>query len=272
MDFVFTTSDGIAIAGHMHPAAGTARANLVLVHGLGEHMGRYQAMAKALAWHGINVWTYDQRGHGQSPGKRGVARLSELSADAAAMVAHAKDETGLPTALFGHSMGGGVGLNTLLRLQPDVCCAIITGPWIELGRAIPAPLLGLIQRMPRLFAKASIANGIAAEALSHDPAIVSAYGSDQRNHDRVGLLLAADLCQNAQWLYQNATRLPAPLLLMHGQADSICSIQGSRRFAAAAGERCRFVEYPNMLHELHNEPELQASLFDTQAAFILSHI
>lgn len=250
-----------------------AKAVICVIHGLGEHIGRYEHMAKALNAQGYTLYGYDQRGHGQTPGKRGVARLDALSEDALKLIDHAHTETGLPVVLFGHSMGGGIGLYTLVRKHPKVCCAIITSPWLRLADPPPAAMLKLVGSLPCLFKNANLNNGLAAEKLCHDPVVADAYVHDPHNHTMVGLLLAADLTRESEKTIADAANVEVPLLLMHGCDDAICSVEGSRAFAKAAGQdKCLFIEYPGMFHELHNEPEVNQGLFDREAAFIAEHL
>ena len=105
-EFLYKTRDGMDLCAYAWEAEGPW-ADLCLIHGLGEHAGRYEEMAQTMNRAGICVYAYDQRGHGRSPGKRATARLEELSLDAKGFVERIHGKTGRPTLLFGHSMGGG---------------------------------------------------------------------------------------------------------------------------------------------------------------------
>lgn len=118
-EFLYKTRDGMDLCAYAWEAEGPW-ADLCLIHGLGEHAGRYEEMAQTMNRAGICVYAYDQRGHGRSPGKRATARLEELSLDARGSWSGSMERRAGPTLLFGHSMGGGVGLYTLLFYPPQV--------------------------------------------------------------------------------------------------------------------------------------------------------
>jgi len=265
--FTFTTADGLSLWACAWEAE-QPKAALCLIHGLGEHAGRYEQMALALNRQGISVYAYDQRGHGHSPGKRGVARLEQLSRDAHDFTDRICEETGLPTLLYGHSLGGGVGLYTLLFHTPKVVGGIISSPWLRLVNAPPAALLSVIRALPGLFGNMSAQNGLSAELLCHSDGVGQTYVKDPLNHEKAGLSLVADMSKAGERIIGEAALLPVPLLLLHGSGDGICDVSGSRAFAAAAGDKCRFVEFRDMFHELHNEPAVREQIFSMEAEFI----
>lgn len=266
-EFLYKTRDGMDLCAYAWEAEGPW-ADLCLIHGLGEHAGRYEEMAQTMNRAGICVYAYDQRGHGRSPGKRATARLEELSLDAKGFVERIHGQTGRPTLLFGHSMGGGIGLYTLLFHQPQVVGAIITSPWLRLRNPPPGALISLVGAMPWLFGGMNMKNGIDAALLSHDQAVVQGYPKDPLNHSMVGLSLAADMVRGGERSIANAGRLKVPLLLMHGEEDGICDVEGSRAFAKNAGPNCRLETYPGQFHELHNEPEVKQALFQREIDFV----
>ncbi len=266
--FDFVTPDGVTLQAYAWEAEGQ-KADLCVIHGLGEHAGRYEKMAQALNERGIGVYAYDQRGHGRSPGKRAVARLKDLSSDARAFTDRIHKENGLPAFLFGHSMGGGVGLYTLINNCPDIVGAVITSPWLYLKNPPSRALIRAVAALPWLVKSLNISNGLGAGLLSHDTAVTEAYTKDPLNHGMIGLSLAADMMLGGEDTIRSAARLSKPLLLCHGEADGICDVEGSRAFAANAGPLCTFKTFPGQFHELHNEPEVQQELFKMEADFIL---
>lgn len=265
--FVYDAADGLKLQAYAWEA-GEPRAALCIIHGLGEHAGRYAAMAERLNAAGIGVYSYDQRGHGRSPSKRAVARLEQLSGDAQGFVNLIRAQTGLPTVLFGHSMGGGVGLYTLLFHTPDVVAAIITSPWLRLAKSPPRALFSAVNALPGVFGGMHIRNGLSASLLSHDEKVNEAYARDALNHSMVGLSLAADMTFGGERSIANAALLPVPLLLMHGGADGICSVSASREFAANAGDKCLYREFEGQFHELHNEPAVLDQVYRREIEFI----
>lgn len=246
------------------------RAAICVAHGLGEHGDRYAKFAQAMNQDGISVYVHDHRGHGRNVKKksdRGVARMRDLERDHVTMIEKVRKETGLPVFLFGHSLGGCIGLFTALNAQPELAGVIITSPWLKLVNPPPKALFSIVSEIAGAVNRITIPNGIPASALCHDAAVCAAYEADVLNHDCIGLGLAGDANRAAQWILDHPERLRAPLLLCHGAEDPVCSVEGSHAFAAKASG-VRFVEFPNAYHEIHNEPADSAKLFETELAFI----
>lgn len=246
------------------------RAVVCLAHGLGEHGDRYRELASRLNAQGIALYVHDQRGHGRSvrrPSERGRARMKQLEADLLGLIELAQRETGLPVFVMGHSMGGLIGLYTVLHAKPPVRGAIITSPWLKLASGPPDALFGAVGALGGLVAPLTVGNGLSASALSHDEEICAEYAVDPCNHDRISLALAGDAHRAARWVLAHPEELTLPLLLCHGDADPICSVEGSRAFAARA-KGVQYVEFPGAYHELHHEPGAQEKLVLTECSFI----
>ena len=268
-EFELTCPDGVRLYARAFEAD-DPRAVLCVAHGLGEHGDRYQRFAEVMNRSGITVYVHDHRGHGRNvnqKSQRGIARMRDLERDMVTMIELAIKETGLPVFQFGHSLGGLIGLFTTLNAKPPVAGAIITSPWLRLVNPPPKALFDVVGAMAGVLNPISIKNGIPASALSHDAAVCAAYDVDPLNHDRIGLGLAGDANRAAQWVLDNLQQLKVPLLLCHGAKDPICSVEGSRAFAAKA-VGVRYVEFPNAFHEIHNEPEDCERLFETELQFI----
>ena len=268
-EFELTCPDGVRLYARAFEAD-DPRAVLCVAHGLGEHGDRYQRFAEVMNRSGITVYVHDHRGHGRNvnqKSQRGIARMRDLERDMVTMIELAIKETGLPVFQFGHSLGGLIGLFTTLNAKPPVAGAIITSPWLRLVNPPPKALFDVVGAMAGVLNPISIKNGIPASALSHDAAVCAAYDVDPLNHDRIGLGLAGDANRAAQWVLDNPQQLKVPLLLCHGAKDPICSVEGSRAFAAKA-PGVRYVEFPNAFHEIHNEPEDCERLFETELQFI----
>ena len=268
-EFELACPDGVRLYARAFEAE-NPRAVLCVAHGLGEHGDRYQHFAEVMNRSGITVYVHDHRGHGRNvtqKSQRGIARMRDLERDMVTMIELAVKETGLPVFQFGHSLGGLIGLFTTLNAKPPVAGAIITSPWLRLVNPPPKALFDVVGALAGALNPISIKNGIPATALSHDPAVCAAYDVDPLNHDRIGLGLAGDANRAAQWVLDNPQQLKVPLLLCHGARDPICSVEGSRAFAAKA-TGVRYVEFPNALHEIHNEPQDCEHLFETDLQFI----
>ncbi len=246
----FARPDGTTLRGLRWARAGGAGA--VLVHGLGEHAGRYGSLAAFLVERGFDVHAFDHRGHGRSDGARGaLRRADDLVDDLAAIV----DETGsAPVLLVGHSMGGLVAVRYALR-QPDrVAALVLSSP--ALDPALSPWQKALLAVMSRIAPDVAVANGLDASKLSHDPQVVRAYEDDPLVHDRITARLARFIVDGSRDAIERAGELRVPTLLMVGGDDRLVAPGGSRRFAERA-PRSMLAErvYPGLWHELFNESE-----------------
>ncbi len=252
----WTSTDGLPLVGRCWEPAGEPRAVACLVHGLGEHCGRYQHVAAALNGAGYAVLACDQRGHGRSGGKRGVIPSYEaLMADIDLLLAQAEQRfPGKPRFLYGHSLGGNEVINYALRHRPDIAGVVSTSPGLRTAFKPPALQLAAGRLMNRLWPAFTMSNGLELAAISRDPAVVTAYQADPLVHDRLSARLGVSLLESGEWAIANAGQFPVPLLLMHGTADRLTSHEASQAFAARA-PNCTLKLWEGLYHETHNEPE-----------------
>ena len=247
------------------------KAIVAMVHGQGEHIGRYAHLAQWLNQQGIALAGYDQQGFGQSEGKRGHAKdLEAYLQDLADFLLFLKEKyPHTPLFLYGHSMGGNVALNYLLRYSPDFLNgAIITAPWIQLAFKAPKIKVVLGQLLRDIWPALTLPSGLSTHLLSTDPAVVHAYNHDPLVHDKVSAAAGMALLEGAEWLHHYEGTAPCPLLLMHGGADGITSAAATKAFAGRIhGVSVQHIEWPGMYHEIHNEPQ-QTKVFEQILAFI----
>jgi len=228
---------------------------ICLVHGMGEHMGRYSHVADMMTAEGYAVFGFDQRGHGRTEGKRGhTPNYESLLEGVDMMVAEAKRKyPGIPLFLFGHSMGGNVTLNYLLRRQPDISGAIVTGPWLRLAFKPPS-LQAIVGRIiEKIHPGYTNRRPLAAESLTTDPAMIQRYISDPLGHGQITVRFFFGVQQAGIWALEHAQKLKVPILLMHGGDDKVTSLPASKQFAERAGSLVTWREWPDFKHELHNE-------------------
>lgn len=246
---------------------GAPRGAIALVHGLGEHSGRYERLAARFTGAGYAVWAIDLRGHGQSPGPRGDTRFAPALEDLDALVARAgASAAGVPVFLYGHSLGALLSVLWLLeRPAARVAGAVISA--IGLHSALREQTLkvraarGLGRRLPKVRMK----SGIDPETLSRDPEVVQAYRRDKLVHDIVSLGFGYDALEGADAVRAGAPRLTVPLLLIHGGEDALAYASGARELAALAPELCTLHVYDGLRHEVHNEPEQERVFADVLA-------
>ncbi len=234
------------------------KAVICLVHGHGEHIGRYEHVAAALGKGGYALLGFDLRGHGKSGGPRGHTPSYEALLDDIASFCHQVQVRypDLPRFLYGHSMGGNLVLNYALRRRPDLCGVVATGPWLELAFQPPTLQVMLGRLMNRLAPTFTQESGLDTKALAREERVVQAYENDPLVHSKISARLFVSMYESGRWALQHAAEFPLPLLLMHGEADRLTSAEASRRFAEAAPQdKCTLHLWPGFYHEIHNEPE-----------------
>ncbi len=264
-----TTADGLALHRRRWPAAAPARGTVLLVHGLGEHAGRYDAVAAALNQAGWQVEAYDQRGHGLSGGAHGVIPAADsLLADLALAIDTLRREAAPgPLVLLGHSMGGAVAARFVAESLSSAPAAW-SRPVDALALSSPALAAKLrpVQRLQlalghRLVPGLAVANGIDADGLARDPAVRAAYEADPLVHDRICPRLARFILDAGEAVRAAAPHWRVPTLLMWGEDDPIVDAGGSRAFAAAAPAALLEARaWAGLRHELFNELERAAVL------------
>ncbi len=253
--------DGMVLRGYRKDPQGAVKAAACLVHGIGEHGARYGDMTGHLLRNGIAILSLDLRGHGLSDGRRGhAAPRASVLGDVDAMLLRAREcWPGVPVWLYGHSLGGNIVLSHRLFGSTKPMGTVATSPWLRLV-SMPSPILvPIVKRLCRIVPSMTIRNGLSLDGLSHDEAVIRAYREDPLVHPHISLQAACDAMDMAEAVLARASEDAGPLLLMHGGADPICAVEGSRQLAAGAGSRCTYHEWPGMRHELHHEsiwPEL----------------
>ena len=262
------TDDGLALHLRVWPAGNPRRGLVVLVHGLGEHIDRYDHVAKRLNGIGFDVVGYDHRGHGRSPGQRGGMPADDsLCADLGRVLYAAREAFPGPTVLVGHSLGGLIaGRFVAEGLQPrpaawwrPVDALVMSSPALDPGtNAVQKLLLAVVAPMlPNL----AVSNGLKVDWVSRSPEIIKAYAGDTLVHDRITGRLGLFVARQGPAVIAAAPRWTTPTLLMWAGADRCVAPGGSAAFAAAAPRDVVTVrEWPGLYHEIFNEPEQDAVL------------
>ena len=248
---------GLALCDWPVPAGSPARATVLLVHGLGEHLGRYAALAQALNSWGYAVRAYDQYGHGASDGPRGgLPSATRLLDDLAQVVdqTRAGMTTGQPLLLLGHSMGGLVAARFVALQRRPLEGLVLSSPALDPGLNPVQKLLVAV--LPALLPNLRVGNGLDARLISHDPAVVAAYQSDPLVHDRIAARLARFIADDSAAVRAAASGWVLPTLLLYAGADRLVNPAGSRAFAAVAppavlSSQC----FEPLYHEIFNEAE-----------------
>ncbi len=233
-----------------------ARGAMLIVHGLGEHSGRYAQLAAWFNQRGYAVRSYDQRGHGQSPGRRGALRhRDDLLTDLAAVYHDYADTSPCLPFLLGHSMGGLVAARAVLDGGVAPPALVLSSPalrsWASPGTIRLSRVLG------RLLPNLPLRNGLDANKLSHDAQVVADYCSDPLQHGWITPRLASFILQDGATCIADAASLDVPTLLLVADSDELVDPAGSRAFANAAAASGQLTTrfFATLYHELFNEAE-----------------
>ena len=258
-EFKFKTFDGLQLFAQSWQPETKFRAVICLVHGMGEHSGRYTHVVEQLTQAGYSLIAFDLRGHGQSQGPRGHTPSYEtLLNDINSLLNEAnKNFPELPRFLYGHSLGGNLVLNYVLRRQAQLKGVIVTDPWLRLAFEPPRFKIIFAQITNHIWPAFSQKSGLDTKALSHDPEVVRAYENDPLVHSYISARMFISIYQNGRWALEHASEFSLPLLLMHGGDDKITSLEASKEFANKISEKCTFKIWDGLYHEIHNEPEKQ---------------
>jgi alpha-beta hydrolase superfamily lysophospholipase len=269
----FEGRDGISFYVQGWEPDAQPQAVVALVHGHGEHVGRYAHVGKALADAGYVLVGFDQRGHGKSGGARGhTPSYDALMDDIDTFLAMLSEKySGKPLFIYGHSMGGNQVINYALRRHPRIAGAISTGPWLKLAFQPPPAKVALGKLMNNLVPSFTQPSGLVTAGLSHDAEVVRLYDNDPLNHDKISARLFVGMYDSGLWALEHASELSLPLLLMHGGADPMTSAEASRQFAGKAGKNITLRIWDGMYHEIHNEPE-QAEVFKVMIEWLDQHL
>lgn len=229
---------------------------VLIVHGLGEHSGRYERLAQWFHTRGYAVRSYDQRGHGKTPGTRGgMSHADDLLEDLATVYNGYAASLPRPPLLLGHSMGGLVAARAVLDRRVRPPALVLSSPALRTWEP------KFMQRLAGLLAKVlpnlPLPNGLPFDKLSHDTAVEPAYRGDPLRHGWITPRMADFIFRAGDSTIGDATRLAVPTLLLVAGSDKLVDPSGSRDFSAAAwaGNHLTTRYFDSLYHELFNEAE-----------------
>jgi acylglycerol lipase len=245
---------------------GPPRAVAALVHGLGEHSGRYERLAARFTSSGIAVRAIDLRGHGKSPGARGDIRFAPALEDLDGLVADC-GERGVPVFVYGHSLGALLAVLWLIERpsSPPVAGVIVSAIGLRSSLREQEAKVRAARVLGRWVPKVRVRSGIDPETISRDPEVVRAYRADKLVHDTVSLGFGLDALEALDTVAAGAPGLTVPLLVLHGSEDAIAYVSGGREFAALAPGVSTLEVYDGLFHEIHHEPEQERVFADVLA-------
>lgn len=259
----FAGRGGLSLFYRRWVPAGPPVGRVLIAHGLGEHSGRYAHVGRRFASCGYSVWALDHRGHGRSEGPRVlVDSFDTFEADLETFRLLAEtEEPGLPSVLLGHSMGGAIALGHAIDYPDRFLALVLSGPAVQPGRGVPRATVIAGRLLARLLPKAGVL-ALDPAAVSSDPAVVAAYRDDPLvHHGKVTAGLAAALLARAERFPTEVAGLRLPVLIVHGGADQLVPVEGSRELVARFGsDDVTLVVEDAMFHEVLNEPDRERVL------------
>jgi acylglycerol lipase len=237
---------------------GRPRANLIILHGLKDHSGRYSEIADDMVQHGFAVYAFDMRGHGRSDGKKAyVSDFDYLIADLKIFIQDLRQKnSNLPVFMFGHSMGGTTVALSVIEKVIEFQGVILSAAALVPGAGI-SPLLIRITRFLGQVAPQLPLMNLPNQNFSRDPKVVAAMGADPLILQKNGpVRTAAQLLRAMQRVQHNLQAFSAPVLILHGTADLLTNPEGSKKLFELAGSKDKTLKiYEGLVHDLVHEPE-----------------
>lgn len=234
-----------------------AKANIILIHGMGEHSTRYDGFfAKKMNAAGYSIIAFDHYGHGKTKGKRGDCPSYNAVLDSVDVLIEKCDEfldENLPKILYGHSMGGNVVANYILKKPSKINLAVLSSPMLKLAFNPPAWKMMAGKIMRNIYPSFQESTGLDAEAVSRDKIEVEKYKNDTLVHDKITVNFSLPFFEAGDWAIDNAKNLTIPTLVIHGTGDRLTSYKGSEQFANNAENKAQIQLYEGGYHELHND-------------------
>jgi alpha-beta hydrolase superfamily lysophospholipase len=232
---------------------GEAERDILLLHGLAEHAGRYEHVAQALVEAGWRVNVLELRGHGDSSGKRGHVRrwhayVEDVQAAAATI--------GRPFVMLAHSMGGLVALSALSEpIFPQCTAVALTNPLLGVRVKAPRWKTAIARVLSKFAPSLSMANELDTSLISHDTEVVRAYETDPQIYGTITPRWFTEMSTAQSAVHARSSKFTIPLRMMVSEGDQICDPDAARRLALAWGGPSEIIEYGDMYHEIFNEIE-----------------
>lgn len=246
--------------------AANATGTVLLVHGHGEHSGRYDYVAGRFNAQGWTVVAPDLRGHGRTSGVRGHVIAWDAYSDDLQVCLEKCGEPGKPVAVVGHSMGGLIAIHYALKHQANLRGLVLSSPLLQLAFPVP-PLKAFVGNwFSKLIPSLALSTGLDSKAVCRDLAIVKAYETDPLVHDKASTRWFTEMQLAMAQAHSRAGEFKLPVLVFHGGGDQLTNPNGSRIFfKGLTTEKRAFKEWPGLFHEIFNEPEKEQVLDEVVA-------
>ena len=252
--YSWKTFDGLTIFAQTWTPDAKPRAVIALVHGLGDHSGRFPRLVEAFTAAGYAISAFDQRGHGKSGGPRVHAPSYEsLLRDIDRHLENSRERfPGIPVVLYGHSFGGAETLCFVLKRSPRLAAVVASSPGLASGVHQPAAKVFMGRMLSRIAPTLRIPLGSPLESLSHDPAWIESSERDPMFWETLSARVAIEQLDTNAWIVQQSS-FPLPLLIMQGTADQHVDSAVNIAFAKRLQGNVTLKVWEGLGHELHNE-------------------
>ncbi len=257
----YTTADGVNLFTRSW-TADSPRYDILLVHGLAEHSGRWSKPAAYLSTRGANVHSFDLRGHGRSSGDRiDIERFDQFYDDISEMATSTAASSGRPWVLYGHSLGGLQAAGYLIgNKTPQPNAAVLSAPAMLALRGIDSVLRAAATVLGSIVPKLRVSSNISGDQLSRDPAVGEAYFADDLVYTKATTRFGKAVFAEQAKLADRHGSIAVSTFVVHGADDELVAPAASAGLAASSGVERRL--YPGLRHEMHNEPEALQVLAD----------
>ncbi|MCD6552257.1 alpha/beta hydrolase [Thermotoga sp.] len=235
------------------------KGTVVIVHGLGEHSGRYRRLVREFVSEGVQVITFDLPGHGKAQGRRGHFRFEDVFKILKSITRDLEKYV-----LFGHSLGGLLSIRYVQVFQPrNLNGLVVSAPALSLPDPPLPPLVLFVKFLSMFVPFLTMSNNIDPKDLSRSKEAVEAYVKDPLVHDKISFKLASDMLLHMRKVFREVDKIRVPVLILHGTDDRVVSFEGSKKFYDALKTEKKLVSFPGGYHELFEDPEHQKSFYHT---------
>jgi alpha-beta hydrolase superfamily lysophospholipase len=251
-----TSRDGTKLAYRAWGVASKPDITFAVVHGLGDHAGRYQRFAAGMAKHGMATYAVDLRSHGKSPGQRGhIDSFDQWTDDCAALVNFVRKETGGSEVIpLGHSFGGVTLLGTVLAGKiPEAKRFIVSSAALKVKVAVPPWKISVGKAASKITPRLALDNEVNVASLSRIQSVVDDYRKDPLVHRKISSRLYTEYLGAVQFIMQNASKIKVPFLILAGADDALIDPEGSRQLHSATTSGSTLEILPGRFHEPFND-------------------
>jgi len=261
----FQAQDGLRLFEQSWYPENSARAVVLLVHGLAEHSSRYEHVAQYLTANSMAIETFDLRGHGQSDGERVyINSFGEYLQDLDIFCKQVQERcSGLPLFIYGHSMGATISTLYVINHNPEIKGLVLSGVTIRFGQDV-SPALIKIGAILGKYAPRMKTTKLDANSISRDPQIIKQYDQDPLNYrGKIPARTGWELLQAMRRIEQQMSALTQPILIMHGSGDKLSNPESSQELYEGVQSADKTLKiYDGFYHEIHNDPEQKQVLED----------